>query len=215
MKKNNHNLSHSSLFRYNKEKYNESEILSGILNNNDNMILYIYNSFFPGIKVMVGSFHNLTLDADDIFQEGLTRAVINVREQKFNGTSSFYTYLTSICRNVCLKELKRPANNLVIDSNLMDYETSESYQEDLIDRMTVVKNKMDESCQQIIDLRFGLKVNGNLVLNNSDAVENVRFEEIAKQLGIEVDNARQRFRRCFEKFKLALSNDHLWKELTN
>jgi len=96
MKKDAKRLSQSFVFGYNKIKFTEIEILEGITSNNDHMIRYIYKNFFPGIKSMVHSFHALFLDAEDVFQEGLTRAVINVREQKFNGTSSFYTYLTSI-----------------------------------------------------------------------------------------------------------------------
>ena len=208
-------LSHSSLFGYNKEKYSEEDILSGIVNNNDNMIRYIYKSFFPGIKSMVGSFHNLSLDTEDIFQEGLTRAVINVRELKFHGKSTFYTYLTSICRNICLKELKRPVNLQEVDKGSEVINGSEEHVEDLIERMTEVKNKMDESCKQIIDLRFGLGKSSNQQFDSYQPVESVKFEDIAKQLQIETDNARQRFRRCFEKFKMVLFKDREWKGLTN
>jgi RNA polymerase sigma factor (sigma-70 family) len=205
-------LSQSFSYGYNKEKYSEAEILSGITNNNDHMIRYIYKSFFPGIKSMVNSFRSLSLDSGDVFQEGLTRAVINIRENKFSGTSSFYTYLTSICRNVCLKELKRPTNFQDVDDNSITIDDSETYPEDL---MTILKNEMDEACRQIIDLRFGLGKHGDNLIETVHHVENRRFEDIAKQLNIETDNARQRFRRCFEKFKLVLSNDHLWREMTN
>jgi RNA polymerase sigma factor (sigma-70 family) len=208
-------LSHSLVSWYNKNKYSEAEILEGIINNNDIMIRYIYKNFFPGIKSMVGSFHNLSLDAEDVFQEGLTRAVINVREHKFNGTSSFYTYLTSICRNVCLKEIKKSAKRNEAGKSASDNDDSESYQDDLIDRITTLKKNMDENCKQIIDLRFGLRNSENLSIDEGTPLQNMRFEEIAKQLNIEADNARQRFRRCFEKFKMVIFNDHLLKELTN
>jgi RNA polymerase sigma factor (sigma-70 family) len=207
-------LSHSLVSGYNKNKYSEAEILEGINKNSDNMIRYIYKNFFPGIKFMVGSFHNLSLDAEDVFQEGLTRAVINVREQKFNGTSSFYTYLTSICRNVCLKEIQRSVNRNKLINSAVENEYSESYIEDLIDRITILKKNMDESCKKIIDLRFGLRNSENMNVEGA-SLQNMRFEEIAKQLNIEADNARQRFRRCFEKFKMVVFNDHLLKDLTN
>jgi len=208
-------LSHSLLSGYNKNKYTEAEILEGIINNNDNMIRYIYKKFFPGIRSMVGSFHNLSLDAEDVFQEGLTRAVINVRGQKFKRTSSFYTYLTSICRNVCLKEIQKSAKRNEAGKSASDNNGSESNQDDLIDRITTLKNNMDEACKQIIDLRFGLIKSENILIDTGNPLQNMRFEEIAKQLNIEADNARQRFKRCFEKFKMVIFKDHLWKELTN
>ena len=207
-------MSQSLIFGYNNKKYDETEILVGIINNNDNMIRYIYRSFFPGIKSMVGSFHNLSLDAEDVFQEGLMRAVINVREKKFKGSSSFYTYLTSICRNVCLKELQRSVKRNEVSDNAVEKEDSETYNDELIDRMTTLKNSMDEACKQIIDLRFGLRKGKDILIDSTNPVENMKFEEIAKLLNVEPDNARQRFRRCFEKFKIVLFNDYVWKELT-
>jgi len=214
MKKVTMGLSQSLVFGYNKKKYAEAEILEGIIKNNDSMIRYIYRNFFPGIKFMVGTFHNLSIDAEDVFQEGLTRAVINVREQKFKGTSSFYTYLTSICRNVCLKDIQRSVKRCEVGDNTIANDDSETFADELIDRMTAIKNSMDEACKQIIDLRFGLRKGKDILIDSTNPVENMKFEEIAKLLNIEPDNARQRFRRCFEKFKIVLFNDHVWKELT-
>ena len=215
MKRENKVLSHSFVLRYNKIKYTEIEILEGIRTNNDNMIRYIYKNFFPGIKSMVHSFHALFLDAEDVFQEGLMRAVINVREQKFKGTSSFYTYLTSICRNVCLKEIQKSGKTNDVNTNAIAMDATETHDDELIYRMVMLKDKMDEGCKQIIDLRFGIQKDKILLPEESATLENIRFEEIARQLNIETDNARQRFKRCFEKLKIALSNDYLWRELAN
>ncbi len=206
-------LSHLSILKYNKQKYTESEILEGVKNNDDKMYRFIYKSYFPGIKSMVLGFHSLALDADDIFQDGLEAASRNVMEGRFKGNSSFYTYLTSICRNICYKQMEqagkfRPANpNIEIsDEPANDFE-------DLINRLTGLKDKMDEKCRQIIELRFGLK-SGITGLNNlSDSASNVRFEEIAIVLNIEPDNARQRFKRCLEKLRETVFNDRVWNDL--
>lgn len=215
MKKDATGLSRSFVLGYNKEKYTEAEILQGIITNNDKMILYIYKNFFPGIKSMVYSFHSLYLDAEDIFQEGLIRAIINVRENRFKGTSSFYTYLTSICRNVCLKEIQKTVKTNDVSTSVIAMEDTETHDEELIYRMVMLKDKMDETCKQIIDLRFGLRRNETVLPEEAKPVENMKFEEIARQLNIETDNARQRFKRCFEKLKMALSKDLLWGELAN
>lgn len=208
-------MSHLSAFGYNRKKYNETEILDGINANNDDMIRYIYKNFFPGIKAMVHSFHTLFLDAEDVFQEGLTRAIINVRENRFKGTSSFYTYLTAICRNVCLKEIQKSGKINDGSKNDLAVNDTETPDDELINRMTILKDKMDEACKQIIDLRFGIQKDKILLPEEGAFLENTRFEEIARQLNIETDNARQRFKRCFEKLKIALSNDYLWRELAN
>jgi len=206
-------LSQLSLFRYNKQKYTEDEILEGVMHNNENMYRYIYKNYFPGIKSMVYSFHSLVLDAEDIFQDGLVAASRNVTEKRFEGNSTFYTYLTSICRNICLKQLERAKKMQDSTSEQSESYDSEEAVEELIYRLTFLKDKMDEKCRQIIDLRFGL-TNSNPELNkelNSDT--NVRFDEIANVLNIEPDNARQRFKRCLGKLKETAFNDKAWNEI--
>ncbi|MDY0343026.1 MAG: sigma-70 family RNA polymerase sigma factor [Lentimicrobium sp.] len=206
-------LSHLSNLGYNKQKYTESEILEGVKNNDNKMYRFIYKSYYPGIKSMVVGFHSLALDADDIFQDGLVTASRNVMEDRFRGDSTFYTYLTSICRNKCFKQLEqagkfRPANPKIEIS-----EEPAADLEDLIYRLTVLKDKMDEKCRQIIELRFGLKDGIKGQNNLSDSGSNVRFEEIATILKIEPDNARQRFKRCLEKLRETVFNDRVWNDL--
>ncbi len=198
---------------YNKQKYSEAEILDGILNNSDKMIQYIYKSYFPGIKSMVFGFHSLALDAEDVFQDGLVAAIRNVSENRFNGNSTFNTYLSSICRNICLKQMERAKKmpTTVFEHEIADQ--PETNTEELIYRITLLKDKMDDKCRQIIDLRFGLSASHTLLNQISDSASNTRFEEIASTLSIEPDNARQRFKRCLEKLKESVFNDHTWNEI--
>jgi len=208
-------LSHFSFFGYNKQKYSESEILEGLTQESDVMISYIYKNYFPGIKLMVFRFHSLILDAEDVFQEGLTRAILNIRDQKFKGGSTFNTYLTSICRNICLKELDRAKKIPASDYNPAEYLEPDFDQEELISRIITLKDRMDENCRYIIDLRFGLPTENDQEYLDGSADNNVRFEEIARKLKIEPDNARQRFRRCLEKLKEILLADNVWKEINS
>ncbi|MBL7906166.1 MAG: sigma-70 family RNA polymerase sigma factor [Bacteroidales bacterium] len=177
------------------------------------MFRYIYKSYFPGIRSMVLGFRSLVLDAEDIFQDGLIDASNNLREGKFKGDSSFNTYLTSICRNKCRKQLERAArfgNNI---STIDVADEPEADIEDLIARLTLLKERMDEKCKKIIDLRFGLdKYNSELKIN-SENCSNIRFEEIASKLNIEADTARQRFKRCLEKLKETVLADSSWSDL--
>ena len=198
---------------YNNQKYSEAEILDGILKNSDKMIRYIYKSYFTGIKSMVYCFHSLVLDAEDVFQDGLVAATRNVVEKRFNGNSSFQTYLSSICRNICLKQMDRAKKMQFAALEQADLSQPNTDSEELLYRLTILKDKMDEKCRQIIDLRFGL-ANGNIRMNEiPDSGSNVRFEEIATTLNIEPDNARQRFKRCLEKLRETVFNDHTWNEI--
>jgi RNA polymerase sigma factor (sigma-70 family) len=204
-------LSHLSLFGYNKQKPTEQDILNGVKNNDNKMYGYIYKSYFPGIRSMVLGFRSLALDAEDIFQDGMVAASRNVMDGRFKGDSSFNTYLTAVCRNICRKQLERAARFGNNTSTVDVADEPEADVEDLITRLTLLKDRMDEKCRQIIDLRFGL-AKGYPALTGG-AETNVRFEEIAAVLNIEADNARQRFKRCLEKLKETVFADHFWNDL--
>jgi RNA polymerase sigma factor (sigma-70 family) len=213
MENNTSSLSQILSFGYNKQKYTEAEILDGIQNNSDKMIRYIYKSYFPGIKSMVYGFHSLGLDAEDVFQDGLVAATRNVAEKRFNGNSTFNTYLSSICRNICLKQMERAKKLQAAASEQANTDHSETDVDELIYRLTILKDKMEEKCRQIIDLRFGLTNIDTNMTGLDDSGSNVRFEEIALILNIVPDNARQRFKRCLEKLRETVFNDKAWNEI--
>lgn len=178
-------------------------VIDGILNNDQKVIKLIYKQQFDKIRSMVKNFHHLKLDAEDVFQEGLTRAIINVRKGSFKGGSAFSTYLFSICQNICLKEYHK--NKKIQDIELkylVEVPTEDNF--DLLQIILTAKNSMDENCRKIIELRFGL--NGK--------EENTRFEKVAEVLGIKPNNARQRFGRCFAKFLELLQQNKEFKLLT-
>lgn len=208
-------LSHLSIFGYNKQKPSEQAILNGVKNNDDTMYRFIYKNYFPGIRTMVLGFRSLALDAEDIFQDGLEIASRNVMEGRFKGESAFSTYLSGICRNICRKQLERADKLRAAAENAEAGDDSTSATEELIDRITLLKEKMDEKCRQIIDLRFGLGRPDGIKSNEPGENHSVKFEDIAVVLGIEADNARQRFRRCIEKLREAVFSDTAWKNLVS
>lgn len=201
-------LSHSHSKKYNKTDYSDTEIITGILGNENAVIRHIYKKYFIKIKQMVFTFRHVALDPDDIFQEGLTRAVMNIREDRFRGESSFYTYLNSICRNICLKELSKTKGRNVEIKDIIQEENSLDFE--LLNRLLEVRKQLNEPCLEIIDLRFDLK--------EQESDESLKpmagksFDEIAEILGLTSVNARQRFIRCLDKLREYVLNDIELKE---
>ena len=186
-----------------KVKHSEQIIIDGIVSNNSKTIKLIYNNEYERIKSMVIGFGNIGIMPEDVFQEGITRAIINVRNGKFNGESTFYIFLYGICRNLCLKAYNRktPTTGIEIQEVKEDYEENYFEEIDLIGRL---KEQLEEQCKKIIDLRFGITP----TKDNS-----TRFDAIASFLGITADNARQRFRRCFSKLKTLALNNREFKQI--
>ncbi len=185
------------------DKSEQVKIVEGILRNDTNTIKYIYREHFGKINSMVNNFKYINLESEDVFQEGLTRAVINIRKGVFKGDSSFSTYLYGICRNICLKEY----NKKIKTTEIKDVEQEvEDDNFDVIKRMTQLKDLLDGKCKAIIDLRFGIG-------NENDTAKVNRFDKIAVELKITSDTARQRFSRCMIKLKQLMANDFVFNQL--
>ena len=182
----------------------DKEIIKGILEDDNKTLRYIYQKYYPKIKIMVMTFRNVNLIVDDIFQEGLTRAIINIKDGKFEGRSSFLTYLSGICKNICFKELSNIKHTSSAVENLPE-ENEDQANFELIKFVLQLKDSLDTKCIEIINYRFGLNKNQNIFIEQKKP-ENVRFEVIAEKLGIKADNARQRFKRCIEKLQENILN---------
>lgn len=191
-------LSHSIFFKNQTTEYTDAVIIEGILKNSNETFGYIYKHYFPKIKKMVWAFRNTKLLPDDIFQEGLTRAVINIQSGKFRGESSFYTYLNSTCRNICLKELsKRSISVAEVFDGPMPEET-ENFE--LLAALVQLMHRLDDKCSLIIDLRFNI-TGQNFSDDPEESRKSIPFEQVAEITGMTPDNARQRFKRCLDKLK--------------
>jgi RNA polymerase sigma-70 factor (ECF subfamily) len=184
-------------------KKSQDTFIKGILDNDPKVIRLLYKIQFDKIKSMVQNFNYLNLDAEDVFQEGLTRAIINVRKGSFKGDSSFPTYLYSICNNICLKEYNK-GKKIQLATALDPAEEKGEDNFELLNLILDAKDGLDDKCRKIIELRFGLEGNE----------ENVRFEQVAEVLEITAANARQRFGRCFAKLMEMLHQNKEFNLLT-
>jgi RNA polymerase sigma factor (sigma-70 family) len=175
-------------------RVDESEIIESIRLNDQKVIATLYYQNQMKVKKMVWAFKNLSLDPDDIYQEGFSFAVFNVQEGKFRSESSFSTYLVSICRNLCLKQLSKSGTVELSEK----YDPIEEVQEyDLLNQLIQFKQQLGEKCREVIDLRFTM----GEVINEETPNKCLSFDEIAQQLDITTVSARQRFKRCLDKLR--------------
>jgi len=177
------------------DNQDEKNLVDGLRNGDPHIISYIYKRNMPVIRNMSNQFPNMTIEAEDVMQEGITRALMNVRAGKFNKQSSIHTYLYGICKNICLKETERIKRNEELENQLINETNDENYF-DLLKTVLKVKNRMEDKCLEIINMRFNLDKNETGIEGNQKLLP---FDQIAKNLSIEADNARQRFSRCLKK----------------
>lgn len=177
--------------------YSDQELIARIRKNENKAFKSLYNTEYNSIKKMVFAFNNLSLEPEDVFQEGLTRLILNVQSGRFRGDSALSTYLNAICKNICLKKLSR-RTAVSMEPDIPDHLPEEDHHYELLDFISRMKNSMDEKCRSIIDLRFRQAGPADMAQNLNKLPG---FEEIARQLNLSADNARQRFKRCLDQLK--------------
>ncbi len=87
--------------------YSDYAIVEGLRLNSDFIIRYVYKEFFPSIKYLIKNNAGLEEDAEDVFQEALLVILTKIKDDNFELSCSFITYLYSISKNIWLQRLKR------------------------------------------------------------------------------------------------------------
>ncbi len=188
-------------------RLDEIDIVKGLKNEDPNVIKYIYKNYYRMIFKMTKKFGYMVLEPEDIFQEGLTRTIINIRNNKYYAKSTIGTYLYSVCRNICLKEInKKKEINMEVEDSTVDNQLFDEF--DFYQRLIELIDSLNQKCKKIIYIRFGLNEN-HKKSQPSYSSRNIRFEDIALNLEISADNARQRFKRCIEKIRSIAQDDKL------
>lgn len=185
--------------------YNEQEIVNGLKKEDEKIIRFLYKKYFPSIRNLVSRFNKLRLEPEDIFQEGMTRMIINIRSNRYKGNSSIYTYFYSICKNICLKEISKK-QEVFTEKEIQEEEDDHAAIFDNYKGILEILKSLKEECQQIIRLRFNLNEFDQQQTGNT-MNKGLHFEEIASQLELSPANARQRFKRCLDKLRTAVLSD--------
>ncbi len=180
--------------------YSDEAILEGLRLRSDYIINFIYKEFFPLIKFLVNENGGSDEDSEDIFQDGIIIIYNKISLNQLTLTSSFKTYMYSVCRNLWLQKLnKRKA----IYDRLTDVEEyidlpkimlqEASFEEAEMHRI-IQKHflSLPEDCQKLLQL----------------FTKSTPMREIATILGFKTEKyAKTRKYLCKEELKRRISND--------
>lgn len=99
-----------------------------------------------------------TEDAKDVFQDGLSHLIVNIRAGKFQGKSSLKTYLFRICTNIWNNKFRRSQKLKSIKEELPIAEELEDspeemllYQEQEV-LLAAVLSQIGKSCKKVLGL---------------------------------------------------------------
>ena len=105
----------------------DQELVKGILAQDDKAINYLYENVGPRVRQIIINAGGSGEEADDIFQEGIISAFINIRSGKYTPDSKtkFSTYLTQVCKYKWYDVLKS-SHKKTAQNELVDIETDDS-----------------------------------------------------------------------------------------
>ena len=121
--------------------------LEGIISNDCNVLKEIYQDYLPSIKKYILANNGTPSDAMDVFQDGLIVIYKKLKNGNLKLTSSFHTYLFSVCRFVWLNHLKKKRNQSEVhmesaDQVKSDTNIEEEYEE--LEKRKLFESKLDE-----------------------------------------------------------------------
>lgn len=143
-------------------------------------------------------------DAKDVFQEGIIIIYRKIKEGNLNLTSSFKSYIYSVCRFLWMKQLsliKEDSEQLntyqeyevLPDISIDEYEKNEQYK--LYQKHF---KRLEEGCQKLLQL----------------FLKNIPLKAIADQLGIESQQFVKRKKyKCKEQLVRYIKSDPNYKEM--
>lgn len=180
--------------------YSDEAILEGLRLRSDYIINFIYKEFFPLIKFLVTENGGADEDAEDIFQDGIIILYNKISLNQLVLSSSFKTYMYSICRNLWLQKLnKRKA----IYDKLSDVEEFIDLPKDMLQEASIEEAVM----HRIIQIHFlSLPEDCQKVLKLF--IKNIPLREIAGIMGFKTENyAKTRKYLCKEDLKKRIADD--------
>ena len=179
--------------------------LRGLLAQDKSTIQAIYQDFAPAVAALVVKNGGSAADSRDVLQEALIVIWRKGREPNFELTSSFKTYLLSVCRFIWLRHRKKKDNNTVTTEALTRLAVEQDVQKELelSDRRRLFERhlaELSQDCRRLLRLHFA----------------GVSMKDISLKLGITTEHAvRNRKYRCQKKLEDRILDDPEYREHLN
>ena len=190
-------------------KYENEEILKGILNNDNSVLQAIYDQYYHKIYALVTRNSGNEDDVNDIFQEAIIVIYRKLKEKRLelNGCT-FETYFYSVSRLMWLKQLERRKKDVINITDISSF-SEDVYDEDL-NELTIKNERyklfqkhfvqLGEDCQKILKLFF----------------KKIPLKQIAEMMGYSSDSyVKKRKHQCKEYLVANIKQDSEFKNIND
>ena len=179
-----------------KQQHPDWIYVEGILKGDEQTLRTIKSRHFPGILKFIQLNQGNREDAKDVVQEALVVIYRKAKKGDFQLSSSFYSYLYAVCRNIWLKQLRKKSIHEVPIQDTMVDESSEAINNSILEyrQYQLYKqkfNKLSENCRQALGLFF----------------KGTALKEVAAVLRVSEAYARKRRSECRKKLMDSIRQD--------
>lgn len=170
--------------------------LQALINQNNDIIIEIYERFYPETSRFVLQNRGNEDQAKDIFQESLLY-LITLAQQKKLQINNFEAYLFTISKNMWRRELEKQKKWVMNDKmvTLIDKDTDAAMfmiEQKQLELYTEKFGLISDNCKEILSLFFN----------------DVPYEQIIKELSYAtINTARQRIFKCRNKLMKLIKSD--------
>lgn len=169
-------------------------IIAGFKQNDPIVLRQVYNNVFPKVKTHLLKNNGTEAQAKDIFQEAFVACWRNIKDDKLKANSNVEAYLFTIAKNKWTDHLRSSAYKKRVSTS--DLGTVEARTEETNEIEAAWENKrnaivrameqLGEQCKSLLGLFY---------------FERKSMQEIAQQLKIAPNSARNQKYRCMEKLR--------------
>jgi RNA polymerase sigma factor (sigma-70 family) len=138
----------SGLFK----KLSDINIITGIRNQDDKVLNWLYDNYFQSVKSHVLSNSGSIEDVSDVFQDSIIALYNQITDDSLNLTTDLKGYFFGIARNVWSAQLRRKQKTTELEIDLPD-ETTEEQSELILERIiSRVFQKLKSDQQMVLNL---------------------------------------------------------------
>lgn len=179
-------------------KVSDIDIITGIRNQDDKILNWLYDKYLPAVKKHVISNSGSIEDVSDVFQDTIIVLYNQITDGNLNLTTDLKGYFFGIARNVWSAQLRRKQKTVELEIDVTEDEEQEE--------------QADPALERIISRVFPmLKPDEQLVLRLFS--EGRSYEDIATEMNLKNENyARRKKYLSKETLLELLKNDTEYQE---
>lgn len=179
-------------------KISDIDIISGIHNQDDKVLNWLYDNYFQSVKNHVLSNSGSDEDVSDVFQDTIIVLYNQITENVLNLTTDLKGYFFGIARNVWSAQLRKKQKTTELEIDIADEEENEEQYDQLLERIiSRVFQKLKPDQQMILSL-FS---------------EGLSYEEIADKMDLKNEvYARRKKYLCKEALLELVKEDPEYQE---